>query len=171
MSAMAKGWIAWFAFTLVVILVAGPAIRQSVEESGVLELLSQSAHREEDREVRTVEVCFSSFDGTFSLYGQTQPKLGGSAYHDCFESLLAGPDEQAVAGGAVTYIASGTSLIGLSLSEGILFVDLSARFLESPDLQKASRQLELTAKGFDRVRDLVILVEGERFTLPAESRE
>jgi spore germination protein GerM len=168
-SKIAKGWLAWVVFTVVVAIVTGPAIKRSIAESGVAELIAQASESAGPSDMREVQVCFASFDGTFSLYTQTQKKLGGSAYHDCFECLLAGPDEQALEQGAITYIAPGTSLKGLTISEGILFVDLSDRFLESSDLSAASRQLELTAKGFDRIRDIVILVEGKEFSLPEGS--
>lgn len=99
---------------------------------------------------------------------QEQAKQGGSAYHDTFESLLSGPKLQALKEGAISSIDSKTTLRGITLSNKVLYIDLSKHFLESKDIKRAYEQLRRTAKGFSQVKDIVLLIEGERATLPAD---
>lgn len=87
--------------------------------------------------------------------------MGGSRYHDSYEALLKGPTSEALRLGMVSYIHPKTSLVGVTLSNKILFVDVSKEFLQSKDIAKATEQLTATALAFDQVKDLVILVEGE----------
>jgi hypothetical protein len=60
----------------------------------------------------------------------------------------------------VSYIHPKTSLIGVTLSNKILFVDVSKDFLDSLDIEKATEQMKTTALAFSQVKDLVMLVEG-----------
>jgi spore germination protein GerM len=87
--------------------------------------------------------------------------MGGSRYHDSFEALLKGPTRDALNLGMVSYIHPKTSLIGITLSNKILFVSVSKEFLQSMDLEKATEQLKATALAFDQVKDLVVLVENK----------
>ncbi|WP_320130012.1 GerMN domain-containing protein [uncultured Sphaerochaeta sp.] len=159
------GWVSWLVFSILLVAITSPSILKSIEASGVLDLKAQSSVFVSSSAFRTVDACFVSYSGEFSLYKQKQKKLGGSVYHDCIESLLAGPDYNALAKGAITYIAPKTTLIGLTLSDGILFIDLSKEFLNSPDFAKAYKQLELTATDFSKVENIVLLVEGKEVTM------
>ncbi|AEV29940.1 sporulation/spore germination protein [Sphaerochaeta pleomorpha str. Grapes] len=157
---MLVAWIAWVLFSIAMFALTGPSIIEAVKDSGILELMAEESEIQKDSGKRTVDACFVSYDGSFVLYSQKQKPLGGSVYHDCIESLLSGPDYTALSQGAVTFIAPKTSLIGLTFSNGVLYIDLSKEFLKSPDLEKAYRQIKLTATDFSRVKDVIILVEG-----------
>jgi spore germination protein GerM len=80
------------------------------------------------------------------------------------ENLLAGPTREALADGGVTYIPTETSLRGLTVSNQIVFVDLSNAFLEpteeDPDMEIRSAQVRRTLMEDQTVKDVVILVEG-----------
>lgn len=158
---MLLAWIAWVLFSIAMVFITGPSILEAIKDSGVKELMAQESERKEDSGKRTVDACFVSYDGSFALYPQKQKPLGGSVYHDCMESLLSGPDYSALSQGAVTFIAPGTSLIGLTFSNGILYIDLSKEFLKSLDLEKAYQQIKITATDFSKVKDIVLLVEGK----------
>jgi spore germination protein GerM len=160
---MLQAWIAWVVFSIAMAAITGPSIIEAVKVSGVMELIAKESAVKEDSNLRTVDACFVSYEGFYKLFPQKQPPLGGTVYHDCMESLLSGPDYAALAQGAITFIAPKTSLIGLTLSNGILYIDLSKEFLASPDLGKAYEQLRVTATDFNRVKDIVLLVEGKEY--------
>jgi spore germination protein GerM len=162
-------WIVWLLFSIILVAITGPSIRSAVLESGVMDLIKQRAPSGQDASIRIVEACFYSSDGSYSLFSQKQRTMGGTIYHDCIESLLSGPDYNALAQGAVTYIASGTSLVGLTLSNGILYIDLSKDFLASVDLKKALRQITVTSTDFSKIKDVVVLVEGKELPSTAGS--
>jgi hypothetical protein len=162
-------WIVWLLFSIILVAITGPSIRDAVLDSGVMDLLGHRTAIVQDPSIRTVEACFYSYDGSYALFPQRQRTMGGTVYHDCIESLLSGPGYTALAQGAVTYIAPGTSLIGLTLSNGILYIDLSKDFLSSSDLKKAIRQITVTATDFSKVKDVLLLVEGKKLPSTAGS--
>nr|WP_319473181.1 GerMN domain-containing protein [uncultured Sphaerochaeta sp.] len=154
--------LAWILFTLGVFALGYPRVRQAVVSSGVL----QYARQEENSpvlssQVRTVQVAFITASGEQQLVSLQTKRRGGSRYHDSFEALLKGPTREALSSGLVSYINPGTSLIGVTLSNKILFVDVSKDFLDSLDIEKAKEQMKTTALTSNQVKDLVILVEGE----------
>ncbi|WP_332447830.1 GerMN domain-containing protein [Sphaerochaeta sp.] len=150
----------WVLFTLTIVAFGYPRVKQAVVESGVLSLLDQATEAKQYTNVRSVRVAFASFDGSYPLSTVSQPRLGGSVYHDTFEALLGGPTQEALKQGQMSFIAPGTKLRGLTLSNKILFVDVSKEYLQSPDMQKAYAQMKQTSLGFSNVKDLVVLVEG-----------
>lgn len=155
----------WLLFTLAVVALGYPRVRTAVAESGVLEVLKSNINGQQaQRNTRKVEVIFIQYPRTYQSYAVQQPRLGGSAYHDTFEALLAGPSLEILKSGAVSYIHPDTKLIGLTLSSSILFVNLSKQYLLSTDLEAARQQLRRTAINFPRVKDVVILVEGKQLT-------
>ncbi|WP_320122626.1 GerMN domain-containing protein [uncultured Sphaerochaeta sp.] len=154
--------LAWILFTLGVFALGYPRVRQAVVSSGVL----QYARIGEDSplpstQVRTVQVSFITASGEQQLVSLQTKRLGGSQYHDSYEALLKGPTREVLSSGLVSYINPGTSLIGVTLSNKILFVDVSKDFLDSLDIVKATEQMKTTALAFSQVKDLVILVEGK----------
>jgi len=104
-------------------------------------------------------------DGQSPRFATYPTKIAGSLpRHEVVEKLLAGPTKEALADGGVTYIPSSTSLRGLTVSNQIVFVDLSNAFLESteedPDMEIRSSQVRRTLMEDQSIRDVVILVEG-----------
>jgi hypothetical protein len=155
----------WLLFTLVVLALGYPRVRSSIEGSGVLEVLRTSISAPQTQaNTRNVDVVFIQYPQTFQTFSVQQSRLGGSAYHDTFEALLAGPSLEVLKTGAVSYIHADTKLIGVTLSSSILYVDLSKEYLLSPDLETARQQIRRTALAFQRVKDVVILVEGKQLS-------
>ena len=154
--------LAWILFTLGVFALGYPRVRQAVVSSGVL----QYARQGEDSplpstQVRTVQVAFITASGKQQLVSLQTERRGGSRYHDSYEALLGGPTREVLSSGLVSNIHPKTSLIGVTLSNKILFVDVSKDFLDSLDIVKATEQMRTTALAFSQVKDLVILVEGK----------
>ncbi|MGE4454225.1 MAG: GerMN domain-containing protein [Sphaerochaeta sp.] len=154
---------AWIVFTLIVAILGYPKVRRSVEESGVLAILQQSVGGQETtaQETRSVSVAFVTAGGDLSMFKVRGKRWGGSQYHDTFEALLSGPNQQVLASGAVSYIHPKTELVGLTVREKILFVELTKDFLQSIDPKKATEQLKATARSFENITDIVIIIDGE----------
>jgi len=156
----------WLLFTSIVLAIGLPIVRESIRQSGVLTLLRTNTDTTQARNQQQAKLWFYTSDGSIREFSQTQVNLGGSAYHDTFENLLSGPKLQALKEGAVSYIHHKTTLQGITLSNKVLFIDLSKHFLESQDLKKAYEQLRRTGKGFSQIKDIVLLIEGKQATLP-----
>ncbi|NCC65190.1 MAG: hypothetical protein EOM15_11100 [Spirochaetia bacterium] len=153
--------ILWLTFTMIVVLLSYPQLQRAVDASGVLTMLQQnSTTTSSNRNTRLVQVFFITLDGKPTMFPIRQTRLGGSSYHDTFEALLAGPDVQILQTGAVSYIHPNTRLIGLSLSNRILYLDVSKEYLQSKDKKIAYEQLKATAVRHTQIKDLVLLVEG-----------
>ena len=155
--------LSWLLFTLLVVALGYPKVRSALDESGVLLLLQdQQSGGGQASNLRTVQVAFADSPSSYQLFSTKGERLGGSAYHDTFEALLNGPSLEAIKLGAVSYIHPDTRRRGLTLSNRILYVDLSKEYLLSSDLKRAYSQIKMTALGFPRVKDVVVLVEGEK---------
>lgn len=151
----------WIVFNLLVVVVGLPRVRNAIQQSGVLELLATGQDRQDPSTFRRVQVCFVQWPDRYSLFTVDQKRKDGSIYHDTFEALLAGPNERILEAGAVSFIHPDTQLRGVTLSSRILFVDFSNEYLLSSDLEAARQQVKRTALGSNRIKDVVILVEGK----------
>ena len=71
--------------------------------------------------------------------------------------------EVALKNGCISLVSSKTKLIGLSVSRGICYVDLSKEFLSSPSYKNynAYDQIKETLLLDDKIEKVVILVEGK----------
>jgi len=156
----------WALFTAGVLAIGLPIVRDSIRQSGVLTLLNSDTVAQANQQQG--RVWFYTSDGSIREFSQDQVRQGGSAYHDTFENLLGGPKLSALKEGAVSSIHPKTTLRGITLSHKVLYIDLSKHFLESHDLKKAYEQLKRTARGFSQVKEMVLLIEGERATLVDE---
>lgn len=157
-------WLVWLLFSIAVVALSWSTVHQAILDSGVMEYLNQEqSESQPSSRQRLVSVYFIKYPETYTMFTQRQDRLGGSAYHDTFENLLKGPGEEALLAGAATYIHGQTKLRGITLSNKILYVDLSSEFANSENLQKAMQQLKQTALHFQGVKDIVTLVEGTVF--------
>lgn len=151
--------LAWVLWTSIFLIIFTPKIKTSVQQSGVLTLLENSdTTKTASSQKRVVSISFVDQDG-FKLFSQEIDKGSATKYHDAIEALLKGPTEEILKEKAVTYINKDTSLIGLTYSRGICYVDLSKEFNEQD--QKAVEQIELTLKAFSEIESVVILKEGQ----------
>ena len=152
----------WASFTLIVFIIGYPRVKNAIETSGVLTVLQQNTNTTSSiRNTRSVQVFFMTLDGKPTVFTVVQPRLGGSSYHDTFEALLSGADEQILKQGAVSYIHPNTKLLGLTVSNRILYLNVSKEYLLSKDKEKAYAQLKATAVRPTQIKDLVLLVEGK----------
>ena len=64
--------------------------------------------------------------------------------HLRLEALLDGPGNENLENGLISYISPKTRLIGLTIRDGIAYVQLSKDFLSSKDIDNAKKQIEET---------------------------
>lgn len=166
-------WLILIIALLVLGIVSLPRIVRSIEESRMLVLvqshLAQKALNQASpgSSLPLVSLVFPIPDATssYTFYEFPVRVAGKRIYHETIESLLAGPPREALAKGAVSFIPVGTQLTGLSISNRIVFVDLSKDFLAltswgETGTEGAIAQIRRTLRRFDGVRDVVILIEG-----------
>ncbi|HPX28148.1 MAG TPA: GerMN domain-containing protein [Sphaerochaeta sp.] len=152
-------------YTAIIGIVSFPTVRRAFDESGVLHLIrSPKEQARTSSTKRMVNVVFSPLGASFASYTVEQQRLGSSIYHDTFEALFAGVPLVALEEGAITYIASGTKLLGLTYSSNIIYLNLSKKFLASSDMKMAYRQLKETASLLG-AKDIVLLIEGAQVEL------
>lgn len=162
----------WFVFAAVVGIICLPNAIVAVRDSGVREYLEDVFERKGQANAVKGLACFvlpsSSSSVVYRLFEQDVPNTGETSYHDAIEGLLEGPGYNALTAGAITFITNGTKLRGLTVSEGVAFVDLSGEFASSgsnwgPEgLETAEKQIEYTLKAIDSsIRKIVIMVDGE----------
>ena len=166
-------WLILIIALLVLGMVSLPRIARSIEESRMLELvqshlaekaLSQNSP-DSSRPLVTLVFPIPGADSSYTFQDFPVRVAGKRIYHETVEALLAGPPPEALAKGAVSFIPVGTALIGLSISNRIVYVDLSKDFLTltswgEQGADGATAQLRRTLRMFDGVRDIVILIEG-----------
>jgi len=154
-------FVLWLAFTLIVLVFGYPRVKRAIDSSNVITILQENGVSDSSRKnTRMVQVFFITLDGKPTAFPIEQPRLGGSSYHDTFEALMAGPTLEILKKGAVSYIHPKTKLIGLSVSNRILYVDVSKDYILSRNQDKAYEQLKATAVRHTQIKDLVLLVEG-----------
>ena len=169
-------FIIWLLYAAAIILSSLPKMISAVRESGIREAVADRNEIRMAAETRYARLCFiiPKSDGSASYVVCTQRinKTGASEYHDVIEGLLAGPQSEALSIGAISYIAKGTSLIGLTVSEETAFVNLSESFKDSGavwgsgGLEIACRQITKTLQTLNpNIRKTVILIDGDELSM------
>lgn len=169
-------FIVWIIYAAVIILASLPKMIRAVRESNITETVANMEDIRMAAETRYARLCFAipKQDGSASFVVCTQriKKTGASEYHDVIEGLLSGPQSEALSIGAITYIAKGTSLIGLTVSEGTAFVNLSEGFMDSGKnwgtggLDTACKQITRTLQALDpNIKNTIIMIDGDVLSL------
>jgi hypothetical protein len=176
LSIVLLAFLLWIPYAAVITLIAAPKIIVTVRDSGVKSYIQSAITQKEQSKSRDVALCFivPSADGTLSyrMFTQSVAKTGESVYHDAIEGLLQGAGYDALSCGALSFIASGTTLNGLTVSQGTAFVDFSSTFTTSGSnwgtggLEAAKEQVEKTIMALDSsIKKVVILVDGTQLSL------
>ena len=169
-------FIVWIFYAAAIILISLPKMIKAVNESDIAQIIENAGQLNEAVKTREVRLCFvvPSSDGSaaFVICSQKTERTGASGYHDIIEGLLKGPGKQALSMGAISFIAEGTSLLGLTVSEETAFVNLSESFTGSGSswgpagLEAACRQISATLQEYDpAIKKVVILVDGKELSV------
>ena len=165
-------FVVWILYAAIIILSSLPKMINAVRNSGISETLADMEEIRMEAETKFARLCFAipKADGSASFVICTQRinKTGASDYHDVIEGLLAGPQSEALSIGAISFIAKGTTLIGLTVSETTVFVNLSANFTNSgsawgPEgLNTAYKQITRTLQALNpEIKNVVIMIDGD----------
>jgi hypothetical protein len=177
---MLYGWLAWIVFAAAVTAVMFPKVQASIIQSGAIDLISDHRQRTASgtnvADSRTVYPYFvipiskATHEGatlSYQAFAAKQRKTGQGVYHDTIEALLDGPGQEALRHGAISLVAPGTSLRGLSESNGTIYVDFSGPLLDSATIwpafgmTPAVQQIRRSLLALDGIRHVVIMLDGE----------
>ncbi len=169
---LALAFVFWILYAGIVGVISAPKAIVAVRESGVVGYLEDAMKQRSLSDTHEAMVCYaipiSQTNVVYKLFSQDVPRTGATLYHDAIEGLLSGPGQKALSYGAVTFIAQGTTLRGLTVSENVAFVDFSGEFASSGSnwgpggLETARMQIESTLKAVDAsLEKVVIMVDGE----------
>lgn len=169
---LALAFVFWILYAGVIGIISAPKAIVAVRESGVVDYIEGVLKQRSLPDTHKASVCYaipiSQTSVVYRLFSQDVPRTGATLYHDAMEGLLAGPSQDALSAGAVTFIAQGTTLKGLTVSENVAFVDFSGEFASSGSswgpggLETARMQIESTLKAVDAsLEKVIILVDGE----------
>lgn len=170
-SIVLLAFLLWIPYAAIIGLIAAPRVIVAARDSGVKNYVMGAIAQKNQAKTRTVSLCFiiPEADGTLSymMYEQNVARTGESVYHDSIEGLLKGAGYNALSSGAVSFIAKGTTLNGLTVSQGTAFVDFSSTFTMSGSnwgaggLEAAKEQVEKTLFKLDSsIKKVIILVDG-----------
>ena len=122
-----------------------PGIKENFEKGAYIERFCRYIDREKDKGDVTYKVAFySPYESV--MRNASVEKKPTDEIHLSLEALLKGPGEEEIKEGLVSYIPKGTSLVGVTIEDGIAFVDLSEEIKESEDLKKAYEQVSRTVE-------------------------
>jgi len=163
------GYLAVIVFSVILVLVAFPKMRQALHDSQMISLVStyldQSKNQSETSHEITLAFPIPKNDGQFSYESFAMQSMAAASSHEIMEALFTGPSKAALSAGAVSFIPSGTRLIGLTISDQIAFIDVSKEFLQPSIWEQhqhvlKKEQILRTLKSNVPVKDVVLLVEG-----------
>lgn len=175
-SFLLLAFLIWIPYAIIIGIIATPKAIVTIRESGVQEYITNAISQKNQAKTREVLLCFiiPGSDGHlgYHMYAQKVAKTGESIYHDAIEGLLSGAGYEALGSGAVSFIANGTKLKGLTVSQGTAFVDFSSEFTTSGGtwgtvgIEAAKEQVEKTLKALDSsIKKVVILVDGVELSI------
>jgi len=153
----------YFIITLILIFLFSSRIESSIEESGIKNIFFGINSVKNIPKTKQLSFVVLTSDGL-------QVKRYPANYrnmHQAVEMLIKGPDSAALEEGAITGFDENTSLIGLSESNGVYFIDLSSDFLNS-GMVLGKEGLDITkSQIFDTLQsqdptmtNLVIMIDG-----------
>ncbi len=169
-------FIVWVIYATILIMVSLPKMVVAIREANLSDTIKSLQAQRQTALTRDAKLCFvvPKSDGSTSFVVCTQrvQKTGATEYHDVIEGLLAGPKQEALSAGAISYISKGTSLNGLTVSSGTAFVNLSEAFTSSGStwgpggFETACQQITRTLQALDpSITDVVLLVNGDELSL------
>lgn len=148
-------------FCIIIGLVFGPRVTRAIHDSNILELIEQ-AETKSSSIPSDASICFVISNGSSTSFREEKVRLfdAPTTAHAVLEALLQGPSKDS---SFSTLIPKGTRLIGVTISQGYAFVDLSKEFTtKSETTFLAIQQISRTLKSsYPSLKKTVILVEGE----------
>ena len=151
--------LSYIVWILLLAAIFTPQIIKSIKGSGIQELLAESKEVKMEEQQKVQVVLYNS-EGEKEFYIYT-PNYGGTIYHDTIEALI--DFDLTLDGNYDSILHEKTKLIGLTVKEGIAYVDFNKYFLKSKNIgpYSAMDQVVSTLMLFTAIEKVVILVEGK----------
>ncbi|MCR5760862.1 MAG: GerMN domain-containing protein [Sphaerochaetaceae bacterium] len=155
-------FILWLIFSAVYIFISLPKMRSALAETDAINIIKNAKSYRISAESSPYTLYFvNPSNGAVMPFEANVLYSGSDRFHDAIEGLLKGPTDSALSEGYLSYIAPGTKLLGLTVSSGYAFVDLSTEFASSSNMEMARKQILMTLSNLDEsIKELVVLVNG-----------
>lgn len=145
-------------------------MKSSLQQSEMVEFVTSYLENRttESSSIRFTDLYFpipNLKDGSLTL-NSYQTKIDSSLYrHNKIERVLKGPTKEALSEGAINIFSVNTTLIGLTVSQQVAYINFSKEFLEKnqwdEDLTYRIKIINETLKSDNDIKKVIILVEKE----------
>lgn len=139
-----------------------PKIKIAIKESNAIELINKAKQNKKDSNMRDYTLFFISMDNSIISFDYRGTKRY-SLIHDSFEYQLKSPQFSALDRYCVTFIPENTKLIGATLKNKALYINVSKEILESKNFTLCYRQLKAQAFAINKEAKFYLLVEGNLY--------
>lgn len=151
----------WLAFAALCAVLFIPGIKKTAGETEIFRIilhLGEYRHFDLKKDVDLFFVSGQSEPQTVKVHTNAIP-TNFSDYHDVLEALFQGPPDEALDAGLITYIPKTVKFLGVTVSCGTAFVNVSEDL--GNDSEIASKQIIDTLSNIDgSISNLVILING-----------
>ncbi len=162
-------WVIVIIISIITLLLFLPKMRNALQESQMPQLIR--LHKEKSSvsdSLQKVKISYPFIDLTTGALKSNYYIVDvekTNLRHNQIEALLKGPTLEAVSDGSIAVINSNTKLIGLTLSNKIVYVNFSKEFLDynrwDEDYSFRKQLVKQTLLSDSSIKDVVIMVEGE----------
>lgn len=150
-------------FTIILIIYASalaylayPIAKGNLEELNVIKHYDRYIEEKHSKEFETFMVFLHTNNGLVSIERSIEVNAR-DLLHLALEALLLGPSEEDLKKGIITYIPKDTELVGVSESNGSIFVEFSKEILDSRNPDAAYSQIESTIRHSMTCKDIYII--------------
>ncbi len=158
--AFIAGLILYAAFLAALIFSLGPRIKANFIDGEYISALRTYKDIMLEGEQESFNIALFSMDGIV-MAEKTVKKGFSDDEHLLLEALLGKNSRENIGKGLISYIADGTKLLGLSITEDVAYVELSEEFLNSADITKAKQQIEETLRASYGDLRVAVIVDDE----------
>ena len=152
---------AWIIFSTVLFFIFRPSIRKSLEQTNAVEIVENINKYRFLADSEELTLYFFNNKTGLTPYTVKVKNTGSSSYHNAIEGLLSGPSPEVLETGGVSFLKSGTGLLGMTVSEKTAFINFSQEIADATDWKTASDQILLTLQAINPyIEETVILVNG-----------
>lgn len=152
---------AWIIFSTVLFFIFRPSIRRSLKQTNAVEIVQNIGKYRFLADSEEQTLYFFNTGTGLTPYKVVVKNTGSSSYHNAIEGLLSGPGPEVLETGGVSFLKSGTRLLGMTVSEKTAFINFSQDIAEKDDWQTAQSQILLTLQAINPyIEETVILVNG-----------
>jgi spore germination protein GerM len=145
-------------------------MKSSLQQSGMVEFvfsyLENRTNETSSTRVTTLYYPIPNLKDNSLTLNSYQVRIDSSLYrHNKIEKVLKGPTKEALSEGAINIFPLNTTLIGLTVSNQVAYINFSKEFLDKnewdEDLFYRTRIINETLKSDNDIKKVIILIEKE----------